>query len=219
MSSPWYGAIFIAVAICLAWSAIDVLREGVVTVTDKMGMLRVFRGEYAAMFAWCYLAAAMALAIGGVAVIVRERRRTVSHTSMTTTFKHRGRQNVYIWAAAILTAAIGFSSMFSWQFAVAAGLAAWFTFPGKSLTIEDGSVRWRAANVFLRRVSILDITRIDVSLPPHKDLSQRASFISRYLVDISCPGVAVINVRAGPHIPFCTPSPLDVFAAIQKASP
>ena len=78
VNSPWYGALLITFAIGLAWSAIGALRDGVVTVRDKMDMLRVFRGEYAAMFAWCYLAAAVALAGGGIAVIVRERRRRSS---------------------------------------------------------------------------------------------------------------------------------------------
>ena len=75
VNSPWYGVIFIGIAVALGWVGLDVLHDGVVTVKDKLGVLRTLRGEYAAMFAWSYLAAAAALAVGGVATIVRERGR------------------------------------------------------------------------------------------------------------------------------------------------
>lgn len=72
--SPWLGLLFVPIGVALAAIGFGVMTDHEVSYTDKFGFARVLRGEYAEMYAWCFILAGAAVIVAGLAIVFRETR-------------------------------------------------------------------------------------------------------------------------------------------------
>lgn len=74
-TSPWGGLALIPLGCVLGGFAVKAMTAKQLSYTDRLGVQRVLRGDYLALYAWLFLIAGIALVVAGIAVFIREKRR------------------------------------------------------------------------------------------------------------------------------------------------